>query len=95
MIRSRRLAKLEDERREAAKRSVIPVFISSDKSEPAPEGTLMRINLSLSPTMKVDLSTLTVEPPTPETMSTSGDKVSATPERPAPERPRGSVASRP
>src|SRR5262245_41924322 len=47
MSRSRRLAKLEDKRREAATRSApMPVFVSSDMSALAPAGTLVHIHLS-------------------------------------------------
>src|SRR5215470_5623080 len=83
MSRSRRLAKLEDERREAAKRAVMPVFISSDPSEPVPEGT--RVHILLSSTTGRNEAPL----PTDTNGSSSGEGSPSLPERSGPERSRG------
>jgi len=83
MNRSRRLAKLEDERREAAKRSVMPVFISTDPSEPVPEGT--RFHIRLSSTTERNEAPL----PTDKSGSSRDEGSLSLPERSSPERPCG------
>src|SRR5262245_24736496 len=83
MSRSRRLAKLEEKRHEAAKRAVMPVFISSDPTEPVPEGT--RIRILLSSTTKPSEAPL----PTEKNGPSSGEGSPSLPERSGPGRPRG------